>query len=354
MELPKESIDQLVNPTCGVNPEAGSEERLRLLIESTDNVVLLLDLGGRILYANPSSRYGVPGQDLIGKTPYDIFSKAGADRMMERVARVASTGKSLSVEDSVAWQGEQIWFHVQFYPVLTAAGDVGSVTVLAHEISDVKKAEMALREAQERLSNERLRMRIATDLHDEIGSVLSSVSIFAGLAKQAAGKEAPQVGSLLARVEENVQYVLDSLDDIIWTINPDNDTLDDIILRIRTHATEILEARGIKFDFSLQGQPEPQVVPLGKRRDFYLIFREALNNLARHSAASEAEISISIRDSVLTMVLRDNGRGFDTRKTTVGNGLQNMQKRAVTLGGKLDIESEPGKGSRVILTFEIT
>ncbi|MFZ2898981.1 MAG: two-component regulator propeller domain-containing protein [Saprospiraceae bacterium] len=200
----------------------------------------------------------------------------------------------------------------------------------------------------------RIRSQISDDLHDAIGSTLSNIQILIALIRQKLKKES-EVTSLLGRIEEEVQGSADSLDDIIWSINPDNDPLDAVLARIRRFATEIFEAKEIEGAIFFPQHTESLRLDMGRRRQFFLLFKEAVNNMAKYSQCKKAEITVDCENGALLMTVADDGVGFDINALPEGcNGMKTMRDRAGKLKGTLDIQSSPGNGTKVSLRFPIT
>ena len=333
---------------------ARAEERLRHLIESTDDVILMQDLTGRFVYANHSRFYGITVQEVVGKMPRDLFDTETAGRMTERLAQVAATGQPLTAEDSTIWHGQRMWFHVVVHPVFDQDGILTAVSTFARNITGTRLAEQALSETNQRLQAETLRTHIAEDLHDEMGSTLSSISIFSELLRQRAQETSPEMLPLVNRISQNVEAVLRSLDDIVWAVSPGLDTLADLVRRMQDHAAELLGPMAIRHSFSTQNLQGNQSVAVDRRKDLYLIFKEALNNALRHSACTAIDITVSLADGVFRLEIVDNGRGFDPSARPNGNGLANMGRRAQSLGTELTVDSAPGRGTRIWLSAKIT
>lgn len=331
-----------------------SEERLRLLIESTHDVILMQDLTGRYIYANQSPAYGITPQEVIGKTPHDLFEPETAERTMQRLAQVIATRQPLTAEDSTVWRGQRMWFHVVFHPVIDRDGMLMAVSTFARNVTETRLAEEALHVTEQRLQAQKLRMRIAEDLHDEMGSTLSSISIFSELVRQRVQGMSPELLPLVNRISRNVETVLRSLDDIVWAVDPGHDTLADLVRRMQDQTAELLSPLHIQHTFSAGDFPNGQPIPVGKRKDVYLIFKEGLNNAVRHSGCTALEIGVSFADGTLTLEIADNGRGFDPSVPSTGNGLANMTRRARSLGSDLVVDSRPGQGTRVTLSARIT
>ncbi|HXI92182.1 MAG TPA: two-component regulator propeller domain-containing protein [Blastocatellia bacterium] len=195
---------------------------------------------------------------------------------------------------------------------------------------------------------ERVRMRIATDLHDDIGSSLSQVSVLSEVVRRRVGSE-PSVSEPLSMIADLSRDLVDSMNDIVWAINPRRDHLSDLTQRIRRFASDVFTARDIEFNFSA---PEPRHdIRLGAdmRREVFLIFKESVNNMVRHSGCTEANIEFLIESGWLELKIRDNGKGFEPDREGDGNGLVSMRQRTARIGGTLDISSNNGKGTVVRL-----
>ena len=202
---------------------------------------------------------------------------------------------------------------------------------------------------RQKLNLQTLRNKIASDLHDDVGSTLSSISIFSQMAQQ----QSKEVNPLLETIGESSRKMLDAMADIVWTINPENDQFEKIILRMRSFAYELLGAKKIDFEFVADEYVTKINVPMEVRKNLYLIFKEATNNMVKYAAANRASFSIKGEKNNLIMLIKDNGKGFDTSQSTKGNGLKNMKKRAGEIGGQLVIESGPGKGTEIQLRVAV-
>lgn len=200
---------------------------------------------------------------------------------------------------------------------------------------------------------ERLRNQISTDLHDDIGAALSNVNVLLELARRRLPK-GHEAMPLLDRIEEEIGTSAESLDDIIWSINPVNDSMERVLSRVRLFATEIFEAKNIAGQIVFSPELQHLRLDMGRRRDFYLFFKEALNNLAKYSRCHHAKVSLELSDRLLTFEVRDDGVGFDAQNPLKeGNGLRTMRERAQKLKGQLAIQSAPGEGTRIRLSFLI-
>ncbi|MEO8088014.1 MAG: tetratricopeptide repeat protein [Bacteroidota bacterium] len=202
---------------------------------------------------------------------------------------------------------------------------------------------------RQKLKLQTLRNKIASDLHDDVGSTLSSISIFSEIAKA----QSSEVSPMLEQIGESSRKMLDAMADIVWTINPENDQFEKIILRMKSFAYELLGAKKIDFEFTADDSVSKLKLPMEVRKNLYLIFKEATNNMVKYAAANKASFAISGNSKKLTMFIRDNGKGFDVSKESQGNGLKNMKKRAMEIGANLLIESEAGTGTTIQLILNL-
>jgi len=203
--------------------------------------------------------------------------------------------------------------------------------------------------ARQKLKLLTLRNKIASDLHDDVGSTLSSISIFSQMAQQQARETIP----LLETIGESSRKMLDAMADIVWTIKPENDQFEKIIMRMRSFAYELLGAKKIDFEFVADEEVAKINLPMEVRKNLYLIFKEATNNIVKYAQADNAKFAINTERNNLTMMIKDNGKGFDVNKSTEGNGLKNMRKRAAEIGAKLLIDSLPGSGTTIQLSVAV-
>ena len=202
---------------------------------------------------------------------------------------------------------------------------------------------------RQKLKLQTLRNKIARDLHDDVGSTLSSISIFSQMAQEQSKETIP----LLETIGESSRKMLDAMADIVWTINPENDQFEKIILRMRSFAYELLGAKNIDFEFEADEDVAKMKLPMEVRKNLYLIFKEATNNLVKYSGASRVFFTVKKEVNNLTMLIRDNGKGFDTGNVKEGNGLINMKKRAGEIGALFSIDSLPGNGTTIQLKIAV-
>ena len=215
---------------------------------------------------------------------------------------------------------------------------------------------------KELLKRQAIRNRIAQDLHDSVGSTLSSISVYSQVAKiQYERGNNSELKHVLDRIGVTSTDMISEMNDIVWALNPQNDNMEKIVQRMESFAKPLLKTKDISCDFNY----DPAVLQLNlsmeKRKNFYLIFKEAINNVLKYSNCKRLEISIRLLSQQIELTVNDDGQGFDqsqlktfAARSMSGNGLNNMKRRAGEMGGTCEIQSEPGKGTIVQLQFPIT
>ena len=198
---------------------------------------------------------------------------------------------------------------------------------------------------------EKVRTDIARDLHDEMGSTLTSINIISTLALQQTGTE--EISENLQKIKSYSGNMMESMSDIVWAINPYNDSMDRMILRMRELAEELLEPARINYSFREEGMARAFKLDVNQRKELYLVFKEAVNNAVKYSGASELLILLKEEAGALHMQIKDNGTGFDTKKNNSGNGIQNMYNRTGRINARLQIHSAMGHGTSVSVTLPL-
>lgn len=204
------------------------------------------------------------------------------------------------------------------------------------------------------LAVEKIRARVSRDLHDDMGSTLSTINILSSMAKAKLSTDAIKTAEYLSKISDNSQRMMEAMDDIVWTIKPNNDTMQKLVARMREFSTQLLDAKDINLQFSVDDALLECRPDMETRRDLFLLFKEATNNAAKYSGANTIEIALAIDTGKMILKVADNGKGFDVKKADNGNGLGNMQRRAAALKGILSIESKPGQGTNITLKMPLT
>lgn len=247
--------------------------------------------------------------------------------------------RALSSDGGVSWTPATITFNVRphfwqrwwFLALGALAAIAVSYSIYRYRIARV-------------LEVANLRTRIATDLHDDIGANLTKIAILSEVARQQRGKD-DEIDSPLSSIASISRDSVASMSDIVWAINPKRDSLQDLVRRMRRHAEEIFTTRDIGLEFRAPGVDDHLKLGVDVRRDLFLIFKEAVNNVARHSRCSRVEIDFRTEGSELLLRVSDNGAGFDPDIESEGQGLTSMRRRASARGGSLEIKSNSGGGT---------
>ncbi len=209
------------------------------------------------------------------------------------------------------------------------------------------------------LAIEKIRSRIATDLHDDIGAGLTHIGLLSQVALQKAGvpqngngalatEETPsELGHAMARVGHIARELSAAMSDVVWSVNPQHDSMSALQRRLRTFAHEICEAKGIALHLEIAAPLTLMKLDPEVRRNLLLIAKEALHNAVKYSGSASISVKFAWHDKNIFMEIVDAGKGFALASAKSGNGLSNMRLRAEKLGGKLEILSEAGKGTRI-------
>lgn len=197
------------------------------------------------------------------------------------------------------------------------------------------------------LEMERLRVRIAGDLHDDLSSDLSGIALAAdAMARQ--GEMSDDERRRLGRIRETAAHLVDGVRDMVWAIDPEHDTLEATVRRLRSVAERLLE--GVSWSFRTDAGAREGAIDPATRRNLVLIFKEALHNAARHAEAGRVDVRLDRRgDGRLVLEVRDDGLGFDPSRARAGHGLAGMERRAREIGAELSVDSRPGEGTSLTL-----
>lgn len=193
------------------------------------------------------------------------------------------------------------------------------------------------------------RNRISSELHDEVGSSLSAINLMSHAAMHTKNTDGQQVQDYISSINNNSAKVMETISDIVWSMHPENDQMPRIIARMKTFCAEILEAVDARFTMQVDDNVQTLTLSSEKRRDFFLLFKEAVNNAAKYARAATVTINLQKNGDWLHLVITDDGQGFDTNVATQGNGLRNMQQRAEKHGGRVQVSSITGQGTTVTL-----
>jgi len=214
---------------------------------------------------------------------------------------------------------------------------------------ELRKIKRKVEQLERERELEQERARISRDMHDEVGASISRISILSNLAQS--GTLGPEeIQNALKQISQTAAEVVDEISEIIWALNPQNDTLDNLAAYLRQYTSRYFHPGSIHCQFQF-----PEIIPCIKlnsevRRNLFLVVREALHNVHKHSGASEVRLSLAISAGQIELEIHDNGKGFCPESMNgLGNGLGNMQKRIEDIGGIFTIECRIGDGTSITI-----
>jgi signal transduction histidine kinase len=244
------------------------------------------------------------------------------------------------------------------YLILPFGGAVEVIMLsfgLGNRINTIEKEKTnAQKEVIEQLrNNEEVRTRIARDLHDDLGSTLSSIRILSELAENQTINNSGKLPNLLNRIKNSTQKLQENLQDIVWTTQSKDDSIDQLLVKIRLFGGEILEAKNINYFVEIDKSFHKILMPPNVQYDIFMIFKESINNVVKYSNAENTLISFKKKNDTLELIIKDDGVGFDILTEKEGNGLKNMPRRAENINAELEISSIIGQGTQIKLTLPV-
>jgi PAS domain S-box-containing protein len=334
-----------------------SENQFRTLAETASDAIITIDENSRIVLVNHAAArmFGYAREEMVGAELTMLMPGSLRQRHRAGFARYRETGRR-----NIAWEsisvaglgkdGHEIPLEISFGEF--SAGNRRFFTGIARDVTERRRAAEALRRSgEERLAElERVRRRIATDLHDDVGASLTRISLLSEVVRRQVEGDASLVGPL-ASIADLSRELIDAMSDIVWAINPRKDHLSDLSQRMRHFVSDLCTARQINLRFHTPPAEGDLAVGANIRREAFLVFKEAVSNMVRHSDCSDADLEFRLEDDRLVLRVSDNGRGFDVPAARAGHGLRSMAQRTEALGGHLDVRSQPGHGTT--LTFVI-
>lgn len=199
------------------------------------------------------------------------------------------------------------------------------------------------------------RMHIASDLHDEIGATLSSISFYSEACLLSLQQNNLQAtNELLNKIGDTSRETIDSMSDIVWVAHPKNDESEKLFQRLSNFGYEIFGHMATNFYFYTDPSIANLILPISIRKNLYLICKEALNNTAKYAKANNVELLIKKENKYIVVVVKDDGVGFDNINTTDGNGLLNMKVRAQQMSAKFSLLSTPQKGTSINMRIPLS
>jgi PAS domain S-box-containing protein len=298
--------------------------------------------------------FGIRNEGIRGKTDYDIFPKETADQFRASDLEVLSEKRSFQVEERVTQEdGTHTYLSVKF-PLYDEHGAVRSLCGISTDITTIKKAQGQLRRLSSNImaSQEKERAAIARELHDELGQVLTALRMDSVWMRDRIMENDPKAGERALTMCSLIDMTLDQVRGMAIRLRPG--VLDDLGLidALEWYAREFEKRSGIACIFNHQGVLHVDDILATAA---YRIAQEALTNVARHSFATQVDVILKTKNDILTLSVEDNGGGFHIQKLSEsgGLGLAGMRERASLVGGTMDIQSQPGKGTHVCFKVPI-
>lgn len=267
------------------------------------------------------------------------YTQVPPGRYRFRVVACNNDGVWSQIGDNMAVVIAPFWWETIWFKLLVLG------ILIAFVFGLLRQRQIRVREL------ERLRMRIAGDLHDELGSSLWSITLLSQMLKKHGqlGQDEQRDAGEIHRI---AQQTSNAIRDIVWIINPAFDTVQDLVQRMKDFAGTIL--RGTEYQLRCEGLNLSRKLTLGFRENVFLMYKEILTNVAKHAQASVVEISLEELSEAWKLCIRDNGVGFDGSVPGTGNGLQNLRNRAEKINATVHIISKPGDGTTVVITISKT
>lgn len=241
------------------------------------------------------------------------------------------------------------------FRLIVLAGCILLGITIQYIVNKRKQHRLTLLDRLRREEQAKVRMRTAEDFHDEIGNKLTRINVLTSVLQKKMGYVSPEAKRILEQITENTGQLYSGTKDILWSLKPSNDNLYEIILRLRDFGFDLFQDTDVHFTFEGEDRRWNNYrLPMDVSRNVIMIFKEALNNCLKYSGATEVKLEAQIRDfDALNIVLTDNGKGFDIENTQKGHGIDNMNVRAKRIHGRLYIDTWPGRGTSISLTFRL-
>jgi PAS domain S-box-containing protein len=349
-------IGQLIERKRAEEALRESEDRFRTLAETASDAIITIDEGSNIIFVNPATEgiFGYTVEEMTGANLVMLMPEYLRHLHQQGLNRYVATGRRHMAWESIELPG--LHKSGREIPLELSFGEFTKngkryFTGIARDITERKRAEEVLRRTREErlLELELVRKRIASDLHDDIGSSLTQISLLSEVVTRSVGKEDSPLRQPLSMIASSSRELVDAMSDIVWAINPQKDHLSDLTQRMRSLASEVFTTSDVKFRFSAPVVEGDIRLGASIRREVFLIFKESLNNLVKHSGCREAEIEFHLSADALYLRVSDNGKGFDLAQDNDGHGLASMRERSRAMGGTLEMASADREGTTMTL-----
>lgn len=205
----------------------------------------------------------------------------------------------------------------------------------------------------QKLSLAKVRNKISQDLHDDIGASLSSLQIYGTIAEKTITEDPAKAKEMMSKIAVQSRQLMENMNDIVWSMKTNDVNTTSLVAKIKNYGADLLNEKNIVCHYHIVPEAEHSLQTIKARKNILLIIKEAMNNIAKYSNATEAKIDFRQEGTNLVLIISDNGLGFDTAAAKKGNGLANMQQRTREINGNLIVESTPGKGTVINAVFPL-
>ncbi|MFD0749173.1 tetratricopeptide repeat protein [Mucilaginibacter calamicampi] len=249
---------------------------------------------------------------------------------------------------------QQLLLQKRNYQVFTITGIAISLLIFGYLYNNRQRARQQLDKLKAISDTEKQeRTRIAKDIHDDMGSGLSKIILMSGMVEDKI-KTSEYGIKEISTIKQISQELVDNMRDLIWVLNPENATLDNLVARIREHCSDYLEGLAVKTELDIQHDVPYVRISQQTQRNIFLTTKEALHNCVKHANCDKITIGLTFKDGMLTVSITDSGKGFEADELKrKGNGLRNMQQRMQSIGGKFMITSGLGQGTTIQTSIQL-
>jgi signal transduction histidine kinase len=265
-----------------------------------------------------------------------------------RVTAHSGNGVWSQSEASMTVTVRPYFWQTWWFKLALAAGFTVGVVAFVRYVS-FRRLQRQLRLTEQQAALQRERARIAKDIHDDLGANLTQIALLGELAQRDLARQ-DKATQRVGTISSTARQTIKSLDEIVWAVNPRNDTLSHLVEYTGQFALDYLQLAGIRCRLDFPDHIPARSLSADLRHNVFLAAKEALTNIVKHARATEVRLRVSVTVPGLELVLEDNGQGFEPAPDAPGaDGLRNMRHRLTDIGGECRIESRPGVGTRVVL-----
>ncbi len=321
------------------------QDIVRSWLDVSPDVLVIIDLDGKVLYANQMAfALLVVSQDaLVTTNLWDHYPQGKASHHKTIVSQVTRTGHPIRLTDQI---GDR-WDQVLFQPLLDLQGQVTHIVICHREITAQISAEEQLKRAKLQLITlqEDERRRISQDLHDDIGQTLTALLMNLTAIETAVNVGAKDVGEQIRSTLGMVEDLMKRIRQVFYRLRPPSLETLTLSQAMQSYCATYAKQTGLKVIF--RGQDDLPTLTDLQATALYRFVQEGLNNAAKHARATAVWVNLARSDEGVDLAVEDDGQGFDPQVVSGSMGLQGIRNRFLMLGGSFEIESAPGKGTRL-------